>query len=106
MVKRVLQVTAPGQFDIVERPIDPPGEGQVAVEIEAVTTCPQWDMHLWRGEPMFPRAGWVVPDVLELISVWVAGAAATALLISVFLAWKYRKARRVRRHMERLARVL
>lgn len=54
MVKRVLQVTAPGQFDIVERPIDPPGEGQVAVEIEAVTTCPQWDMHLWRGEPMFP----------------------------------------------------
>jgi len=54
MVKRVLQLTAPERFEIVERPIDPPGHGQVVVEVEAVTTCPQWDMHLWRGEPMFP----------------------------------------------------
>ena len=55
MVKRVLQLTGIGRFNIVELPIEPPGPGQVVLEIEAVTTCPQWDMHLWRGEPMFPQ---------------------------------------------------
>lgn len=54
MVKRLLQLTRPGAFEIVELPSEPPGRGQVTVAVEATTTCPQWDMHLWRGEPMFP----------------------------------------------------
>jgi threonine dehydrogenase-like Zn-dependent dehydrogenase len=53
MANRLMQLTDAGRFDIVERPIEKPGEGQVLLRVEGVTTCPQWDMHLWRGEPMF-----------------------------------------------------
>ncbi len=56
MVKRMMQLTGVGEFAIVELPIEAPGPGQVTLEVEAVTTCPQWDMHLWRGEPMFAGA--------------------------------------------------
>ncbi|MCE9592019.1 MAG: alcohol dehydrogenase catalytic domain-containing protein [Planctomycetes bacterium] len=54
MAKRLMQLTRIGAFEIVELPIEKPGPGQVILRVEAVTTCPQWDMHLWRGEPMFP----------------------------------------------------
>jgi len=54
MAKRMMQLMDVGKFAIVEFPIDAPGPGQVTLEVEAVATCPQWDMHLWRGEPMFP----------------------------------------------------
>jgi threonine dehydrogenase-like Zn-dependent dehydrogenase len=30
-----------------------PGEGQALVRVKAVTTCPQWDMHIYNGKPMF-----------------------------------------------------
>ncbi|MAE60360.1 MAG: hypothetical protein CMJ49_03285 [Planctomycetaceae bacterium] len=54
MAKKMMQLMDVGKFAMAEFPIDTPGPGQVALEVEAVTTCPQWDMHLWRGEPMFP----------------------------------------------------
>ena len=50
---KALQVTAPGKFEIVEIPMPHPGPGQILMRIEAVATCPQWDLHLRHNEPMF-----------------------------------------------------
>ncbi|MFN8444803.1 MAG: alcohol dehydrogenase catalytic domain-containing protein [Caldilineaceae bacterium] len=50
---KVLQVTAPQQFEILDLPIPEPGEGEVLMKVLAVTTCPQWDLHLRHNEPMF-----------------------------------------------------
>ena len=63
MAKRMMQLTGVGEFAIVEFPMDSPGPGQVTLEVEAVSTCPQWDMHLWRGEPMFPGMAIAYPFV-------------------------------------------
>jgi threonine dehydrogenase-like Zn-dependent dehydrogenase len=51
---KALQVTAPGQFEVLDIPIPEPGPGEVLMKIEAVTTCPQWDLHLRHNEPMVP----------------------------------------------------
>ena len=48
-----LQVTAPREFVVREVPTPRPGAGQALLEIRAVTTCPQWDLHLRHNEPMF-----------------------------------------------------
>ena len=48
-----LQVTAPGEFTILDLPVPQPGPGEVLLKVEAVTTCPQWDLHLRHNEPMF-----------------------------------------------------
>jgi threonine dehydrogenase-like Zn-dependent dehydrogenase len=50
---KALQVTAPQQFEILDLPIPEPGEGEVLMKVLAVTTCPQWDLHLRHNEPMF-----------------------------------------------------
>ena len=50
---KALQVTAPGKFEIVEIPKPKPGPGQILMRVEAVATCPQWDLHLRHNEPMF-----------------------------------------------------
>ena len=50
---KTLQVTAPRQFEILDLPIPTPGPGEVLMQILAVTTCPQWDLHLRHNEPMF-----------------------------------------------------
>ncbi|MCX7013369.1 MAG: zinc-binding dehydrogenase [Candidatus Sumerlaeota bacterium] len=50
---RAMQYHAPGRPEIVELPIPTPGENQVLVKVLGVTTCPQWDLHLMSGEPMF-----------------------------------------------------
>jgi len=51
---KVLQVTAPQEYEILEVPTPQPGPGEVLLRVEAVTTCPQWDLHLRHNEPMFP----------------------------------------------------
>lgn len=43
-----------GRPELVEAPTPRPGRGQVLLKIEAVTTCPQWDLHLMEGESMAP----------------------------------------------------
>ncbi|MGC4047175.1 MAG: alcohol dehydrogenase catalytic domain-containing protein [Armatimonas sp.] len=48
-----LQVGAGRSFEILEVPIPMPGPGEALLKIEAVTTCPQWDLHLRHNEPMF-----------------------------------------------------
>ena len=50
---KVLQVTAPGAFVVLDMPRPEPGPGEVVLEVQAVTTCPQWDLHLAHNEPMF-----------------------------------------------------
>lgn len=50
---KILQVIAPGKSTILDVPIPVPGDGQVLVKVEAVTTCPQWDLHLKHDDPMF-----------------------------------------------------
>ena len=50
---KILQVIAPGSvFEITDVPIPVPGAGEALVRIEAITTCPQWDLHLRHNEPM------------------------------------------------------
>lgn len=48
-----LQVIKGREFVILESPVPEPGPGEALVKIEAVTTCPQWDMHLRHDDPMF-----------------------------------------------------
>jgi len=50
---KVLQVIRPDEFTILDLPVPTPGPGQVLMRVEAVTTCPQWDLHLRHNEPMF-----------------------------------------------------
>lgn len=50
---KILQATSPSEYAILDVPIPVPAEGQVLVRILAVTTCPQWDLHLRHNSPMF-----------------------------------------------------
>ncbi|MBX6771813.1 MAG: zinc-binding dehydrogenase [Chloroflexi bacterium] len=54
---RAIQLTAPGQFTIVEVPVPTPGPEEVLVKVAACNTCPQWDLSLWRGIDLFEREG-------------------------------------------------
>ncbi len=49
-----LQIISPGQVEWRAVPIPEPGPGQILVRIDAITTCPHWDLHVMSGEPMFP----------------------------------------------------
>jgi threonine dehydrogenase-like Zn-dependent dehydrogenase len=50
---KILQVGRGRASEILDVPIPEPGPGEVLMRIEAVTTCPQWDLHLRHNEPMF-----------------------------------------------------
>lgn len=50
---KVLEIGRGREFTVREMPIPAPGPGEVLVRVEAVTTCPQWDLHLRHDEPMF-----------------------------------------------------
>jgi len=54
---KALQIVAPGVCEVLDVPAPEPGTGEVLIEVEAVTTCPHWDIHILGGEPMFPGAG-------------------------------------------------
>lgn len=51
---KILQIGEGRDFTILEVPVPEPGHGEALLKIEAVTTCPQWDLHLRHNEPMFP----------------------------------------------------
>ena len=50
---KILQIMAPKEIVIRDVAAPRPGAGEVLMRVNAVTTCPQWDLHLWRNEPMF-----------------------------------------------------
>ncbi len=50
---KILQITAPRESVVREVDIPRPGPGEVLMRVNAVTTCPQWDLHLRHNEPMF-----------------------------------------------------
>ena len=50
---KILQVGRDSKFEILEVGLPEPGAGEVRIRVEAVTTCPQWDLHLRHEEPMF-----------------------------------------------------
>jgi len=50
---KILQVTSPREYAILEVRTPAAGPGQVLMRVDAVTTCPQWDLHLRHNEPMF-----------------------------------------------------
>ena len=51
---KALQFEAPGRVTWKDVPLSSPGPGEILVRVEAVDTCPHWDMHIYNGEPMFP----------------------------------------------------
>ncbi|RED65285.1 zinc-dependent alcohol dehydrogenase [Cohnella phaseoli] len=54
---RTLVISGKEQAEVVRVPIPEPGPGQVLVQVKAVTTCPQWDLHIYHGKPMFAHQG-------------------------------------------------
>jgi threonine dehydrogenase-like Zn-dependent dehydrogenase len=50
---KILQMLGPKAYELRDIPVPEPGPGQVLMRIRAVTTCPQWDLHLRHDEPMF-----------------------------------------------------
>ena len=49
-----VQIAGPGAAACREFPVPAVPPGEVLVKVEAVTTCPQWDLHMLAGDPMFP----------------------------------------------------
>jgi 2-desacetyl-2-hydroxyethyl bacteriochlorophyllide A dehydrogenase len=51
-----LQIVGPNQSEWQDVDMPEPRTGEVLVKVDAVTTCPHWDLHMMSGEPMFPGA--------------------------------------------------
>ncbi|MDP2136487.1 MAG: zinc-binding dehydrogenase [Candidatus Didemnitutus sp.] len=56
-----LQIDAPGRAVWGDAPVPEPGPGEVLIRVEAVATCPHWDLHIFGGQPMFPGISLVYP---------------------------------------------
>ncbi len=52
-----LQITRPGQFEIIEIPIPEPAADEVLINIHACATCTNWELQTWRGTDIFDRPG-------------------------------------------------
>ena len=50
---RSLQITEPGKAELVDLSMPEPEAGEFLPEIEAISTCPHWDRHIFEGKPMF-----------------------------------------------------
>lgn len=50
---KTLQIMGKEHAELREVPIPEPAPGQILVKVKAVTTCPQWDLHIYYGKPMF-----------------------------------------------------
>src|SRR3954463_14527354 len=58
---KVLQIGAHSEAILLDMPTPEPGPGEVLLRVEAVTTCPQWDLHLRHNEPMFAGHDFTYP---------------------------------------------
>lgn len=81
---KLLQLLGPGDAVIRDVPTPQPGPGEVLMRVNAVTTCPQWDLHLRHNEPMFIGHRFIFPyapgqpgheatGVIEAIGAGVTG---------------------------------
>ncbi|NOY82950.1 MAG: zinc-binding dehydrogenase [Kiritimatiellaeota bacterium] len=61
---KALQFEAPGHVAWKDVEVPTPGTGEVLVRIEAVDTCPHWDLHILEGQPMFPGQKLIYPYTL------------------------------------------
>ncbi len=61
---KALQILRPGVAEWRDAPAPEPGRGEVLVRVEAVNTCPHWDLHIMAGEPMFPGQKLAYPYTL------------------------------------------
>ncbi len=50
---QILQVGTDTDFELLELELPEPEVAQIRLRVEAITTCPQWDLHLRHNEPMF-----------------------------------------------------
>ncbi|MDF2722596.1 MAG: hypothetical protein K0Q59_2271 [Paenibacillus sp.] len=50
---KTLQIKRAGLAEVIEAPIPQPGPNEALVQVKEVATCPQWDMHIYEGRPMF-----------------------------------------------------
>jgi 2-desacetyl-2-hydroxyethyl bacteriochlorophyllide A dehydrogenase len=55
---RALQITAPGSFELVEVPMPQPASDEVLIEVEACSTCTNWELCMWEGRDIFARPGY------------------------------------------------
>jgi len=54
---KILQIQSPGHAPLIEIADPTPGPGEVTVRIEAIASCPQWDLTMMAGRDIFDRAG-------------------------------------------------
>jgi len=54
---KILQISSPDHAGLIEMAEPVPGPGEVLVRVEAVASCPHWDMTLMDGRDMFHRPG-------------------------------------------------
>ncbi len=84
---KILQMMGPREPVLHEVATPQPGPGEVLMRIAAVTTCPQWDLHLRHAEPMFVghrfefpytpgQPGHEATGVIEAVGPGVSGLAA------------------------------
>ena len=62
-MNKILQVVSPGQAVWKPTPMPVLVSGEVLVQIEAIATCPHWDMHVFRGKPMFGNTPFEYPFI-------------------------------------------
>lgn len=50
---KALQIVRAEHAEWIDAPIPEPGPGEALVRVAEVATCPQWDLHIYYGKPMF-----------------------------------------------------
>ncbi len=58
---KILSIVEPGKTAWHEAPTPTPGANEVLMRVEAVTTCPRWDIHARRDIAMFEGSPFVYP---------------------------------------------
>ena len=58
---KILNILEPGKAEWHEAPVPRPGAGEVLMRVEAVTTCPRWDIHARRDLAMFEGSPFIYP---------------------------------------------
>src|SRR5262245_33076388 len=61
---RILQIVAPGRVEWRTAPIPRPQPNEVLIRVQGITSCPQWDLHIMDGTPMFPGSALSYPYFL------------------------------------------